>query len=581
MELSEVSNVGQNNSGQFGYGLLSRPIIELVVRNGFMNENSVQGTTTTAATDGRSTGHRPRIFLACLLCFCLAATQLPAESIQVSPQQPDLSVPPSLSIQEGTLQLSLEDAKAIALERNLGLVVERFAQEQAELEILQNKGIYDLFTRADFQKLSDTSPAATGLDGALVQEFELMDLDLGVEQLVNTGGRVRFDWTNREQETNSLFALLNPSYRIDMDLTFIQPLLRNRGKLATQRNLLIAQTNRGISRETFELQITDVILSVEGAYWNLAESIAQLDVAAESLDLAKQLHGQNVIRVEVGTLAPLELVQSEAGVASREVEIIRARAAIGDRSDVLRQLMNLERYGDLWDLPIVPTSDPFEQPATVGLDEAIEIALENRPELRQQQLALQNRQVDVDYFRNQRQARLDFAGTYGLNGVGGDITDPDFPSDGDYLDAMDQILNADFDGWRVALNFAFPIQNRTAKANSAIADVNFDRALAVQKDVELGVVTEVRRVARALEASLEAVESAEVARRLQERNYEAEQKRYDNGMSTSFQVLRIQEDVTQARSQYVDAVSAYRRALALHYQSMGTLIDESGVEIID
>ncbi len=297
--------------------------------------------------------------------------------------------------------------------------------------------------------------------------------------------------------------------------------------------------------------------------------------------MAKQLHEQNMIRVEVGTLAPLELVQSEAGVASREVEIIRARAAIGDRSDVLRQLMNLERLGDLWDLPIVPTSDPFEQPETLELDEAIETALENRPELRQQELALQNRQVDVDYFRNQRKARLDFAGTYGLNGVGGDIVDPEMPSDGDYLDAMDQILNADFDGWRVALNFAFPIQNRTAKANSAIADVNFDRALAVQKDVELGVITEVRRVARALGASLEAVDSAEVSRRLQEKNYEAEQKRYDNGMSTSFQVLQIQEDLTQARSQYVDAVAAYRRALALHYQSIGKLIEESGVEIID
>jgi len=511
----------------------------------------------------------------------LAAARLPAEPILVSPQQPDLSVPPSLSIEEGTLQLSLEDAIAIALERNLSLVVERFAQEEAELAIRQNKGIYDLFSTADFQKLSDTTPAATALDGALVQEFELMRLDLGLEQLVSTGGRVRLDWDNSEQKTNSLFATLNPAYRIDMDLTFIQPLLKNRGKLATERNLLIAQTNRGISRETFELQVTNVILDVEAAYWNLAESIAQLEVAEESLDLAKQLHEQNMIRVEVGTLAPLELVQSEAGVASREVEIIRARAAIGDRSDVLRQLMNLERLGDLWDLPVVPTSDPFEQPETVGLDEAIEIALENRPELRQQELALQNRQVDVDYFRNQRKARLDFAGTYGLNGVGGDITDPEFPSDGDYLDAMDQIKDAAFDGWRVALNFAFPIQNRTAKANSAIADVNFDRALAVQKDVELGVITEVRRVARALGASLEAVESAEVSRRLQEKNYEAEQKRYDNGMSTSFQVLQIQEDLTQARSQYVDTVAAYRRALALHYQSIGKLIEESGVEIVD
>lgn len=545
-----------------------------------MNEYSARTTTTTLGD--RHWGPSMLLgLLACLLCIGLSVGPVGADPILVSPQQPDLSVPPSLTIQDGALALSLEDAKAIALERNLSLVVERFAQEQAELEILQNRGIYDLFTTADFQKLADTTPAATALDGALVQEFELMDVDLGLEQLVSTGGRVRLDWDNSEQKTNSEFATLNPSYRIDMDLTFIQPLLRNRGKLATNRNLLIAQTNRGISRETFELQVTRVLLDVEGAYWNLAESIAQLEVAEESLDLAKQLHEQNMIRVEVGTLAPLELVQSEAGVASREVQIIRARAAIGDRSDVLRQLMNLERHEDLWELPIVPTSDPFEQPETVGLDEAIEIALDNRPELRQQELTLQNRQVDVDYFKGQRQARLDFAGTYGLNGVGGDITDPDFPSDGDYLDAMDQILNADFDGWRIGLNFAFPIQNRTAKANSAIADVNFDRALAVQKDVELGVITEVRRVARALEASLEAVESAEVARRLQERNYEAEQKRYDNGMSTSFQVLRIQEDVTTARSQYVDAVAAYRRALALHYQSIGTLIDESGVEIIE
>jgi outer membrane protein TolC len=545
-----------------------------------MNEYSAR-KVVTMMTHGRGKVRVFLGFLTCLLCLGLAAVETDADPILVSPQQPDLSVPPTLAIQDGVLQLSLEDAVAIALERNLSLVVERFAQEEAELAILQNKGIYDLFTTADFQKLADTSPAASNLDGALVQEFELMDVDLGLEQLVSTGGRVRFDWDNNEQKTNSLFATLNPSYRIDMDLTFIQPLLRNRGKLATNRNLLIAQTNRSISRETFELQVTDVILRVESAYWNLAESIAQLQVAEESLDLAKQLHEQNMIRVEVGTLAPLELVQSEAGVASREVEIIRARAAIGDRSDVLRQLMNLERSGEMWDLPIAPTSDPFEQPETVGLDEAIEIALQNRPEIRQQDLALENRQVDVDYFKNQRKARLDFAGTYGLNGVGGDVTDPDFPSDGDYLDAMDQILNADFDGWRVALNFAFPIQNRTAKANSAIADVNYERAMAVKKDVELGVITEVRRVARALEASLEAVESAEVSRRLQEKNYEAEQKRYDNGMSTSFQVLQIQEDLTTARSQYVDTVAAYRRALALHYQSIGKLIEESGVAIVE
>ncbi|MGB5294841.1 MAG: hypothetical protein WBP34_07815, partial [Thermoanaerobaculia bacterium] len=144
-----------------------------------MNEYSARRTTTSAGV-GRRMAQLALRSTACLLCLGLAAARLPAEPILVSPQQPDLSVPPSLSIEEGTLQLSLEDAIAIALERNLSLVVERFAQEEAELAIRQNKGIYDLFSTADFQKLSDTTPAATALDGALVQEFELMRLDLGL-----------------------------------------------------------------------------------------------------------------------------------------------------------------------------------------------------------------------------------------------------------------------------------------------------------------------------------------------------------------------------------------------------------------
>ncbi len=202
-------------------------------------------------------------------------------------------------------------------------------------------------------------------------------------------------------------------------------------------------------------------------------------------------------------------------------------------------------------------------------------------------LSLSNQELDVRYFRNQQRPRLDLNVTYGLNGVGGDTTNRDFltqeilnTSEGDYGDAIDQILNADFDGWRAALNFAYPIQNRTAEANRAIAEVNYNRGQAEFQDIELAVVTEVRRVARLLEASAEAVESAGVSRRLEEKNYEAEQKRYENGMSTSFQVLRIQEDLTGARSRFVAAVAAYRRALALHYQSIGKLIEVSGVSIV-
>ena len=378
--------------------------------------------------------------------------------------------------------------------------------------------------------MEDTSPTASNLSGAEVQEFSQDNWNFGISQLVNTGGTLRGTWNNRKQETNSLFATLNPSYQIDTDVTFSQPLLRDLGRMATNRNITIARTNFDISQENFERQVIGIILLVEQAYWDLAESQAQLGVAEESLELALQLHEQNKIRVEVGTLAPLELVQSEAGVANREVEIIRAQALVGDRADVLRQLLNLK--GDQeWTAPIDPTTDPFLPALKVDVGDAIATALEERPEVRAKKLSISNQELDTRYFRNQKKPRLDLTATYGLNGLGGDVTDRDFLSgeilgtqDGDYGDAIDQILNADFDGWRVALNFAYPIQNRFAKANVAIADLALERGMFELDDLELAVTTEVRRVIRALDASAEGIVSARVSQRLEERNYEAEKK---------------------------------------------------------
>ncbi len=492
-----------------------------------------------------------------------------------------------LTVEDGMILLSLDEAVAVALQRNLSLAVERFVTEESRLEITESRGIYDLNASADLSAFDETSPSASNLAGADVTETNQQDWNFGVDQLLPSGAVVSADWTNRRGETNSLFATLNPSYRVDLDLGFAQPLLRNRGRDATDRGLRIARTNFDISRESFELQVESVILQVEEAYWNLAEAQAQLAVAEESLELARQLHEQNKIRVEVGTLAPLELVQSEAGVAVRQLEIIQARATVGDRADVLRQLLNVER-GELWELEIVPTTDPETAFLEVDVDGAIETALAERPELRSKELALEIQEVDARFFRNQRLPSLDLALRYGLNGLGGDITARDFPSfdvlftaPGDYGDALDQITEADFEGWSVALNFAYPIQNRAGRARSAIADVALERGQAELAELELQIVTAVRRVARLLEASAEGVQSAEVSRRLEEKNYDAEQKRYENGMSTSFQVLQIQEDLSDARSRYVAAVSAYRRALALHYQSIGRLAEASGVEIAE
>lgn len=516
----------------------------------------------------------------------LSGATSPGQAASVSTEIPAGGGMPDLRIQDGTLRLTLDEARELALSRNLALVVERYRHEESQLRLWQNEGIYDPNLTLDLSTFDETQPSVSFLDGADVQTSEGQTWNLGMSRLFSTGGSGSVAFNNRRSESNSRFANLNPSYRVDFDLTLSQPLLRDRGKDATNRFLRIARTNLDISLENFESQVVATLQAVEDAYWNLVEAQAQLGVADESLALAKQLHEQNRVRVDVGTLAPLELVQSEAGIASREEQIIRARALVGDSEDVLRQLMNLED-ANLWDLPLVLETDAERDEVAIDLEDAIATAMAERPELRSKRLSQGDLSADVDYFRKQQLPRLDFRVTYGVNGLGGDLSETDFftgelirEQPGGYQDAIDQAAEGDFDGWSAALNLVYPVFNRNAKAAYALAETGFERGEMELADLELAVTTEVRRLARFVDTARQALESARVSRRLEEKNLEAEQKRYQNGMSTSFQVLQIQEDLTEARSREVAAITGYRKALVLYYRAIGRLTEESGIEIV-
>lgn len=494
---------------------------------------------------------------------------------------------PGITLSDGVLQLSLEDAIAVALQRNLGLIVERYNEAEAELNLAETFGIYDLGLIAEVSGLSETTPSASNLDGAAVNTFDQQTWNLSLNQLVKTGGTFSLDFNNARTESNSTFSTLNPAFRTDFDLSFNQPLLRNLSQSFTERNIQVARTNREISRETFSQQVTATIQQVGDAYWTLVGADNGLIVAERSLELARQLHQQNKIRVEVGTLAPLELVQSEAGIATRDEEIIRARAAVADAADSLRQLLNLDR-STLWDAEIETTTEAELERLAVTLEAAIGDALERRPEIISQRLGFDTFRLNVDYYRNQQLPQLDFVARYGFNGLGGDLTQRDFitgeilfEAPGDYGDALDQITEGDFDGWRVALNLNYPLQNRAAEAQYAKAEVAYERAQAALRELELQVITEVRRAVRGMETAAQQIDSARVSRHLQQRTLEAEQKRYENGMSTSFRVLEVQRDLIDAANREVAAVTGYRIALAEFLRATGTLQENSGVTITD
>ncbi len=554
-----------------------------------MHDNRNEGLYLSKTTDKRKplAGALAALLLAMVLLPATGVAQTDSPGFTVGTSQVDLTWNASPQVIDGKLELSMWEAIEIALRRNYTLVIERYNLEEAGFRLTENMGIYDFGVTVDLTGFSETNPAASNLDGALLVEQEGHNLNLGISQLNRMGGTFEVDMLNNRSESNSTFSTLNPSFRVDLDLSYRQPLLRDLGKIATARSLIIATNNLGVSREAFEQQVIEVVRIVGQNYWTLIEAIQQLLVAEESLRLAEELHSQNKIRVEVGTMAPLELVQSEAGMATRRDEHIRAQIGVGNAEDDLREALNIPD-GQLWDVEIIPQTPPDITRIEIDIPQAVQSAFANRPEVRRKRLENKNLQVDSEYFRNQRKPRLDLTTKYGWNGLGGDVTERNFftgeilfQAPGAYKDAIEQVFDRDFVGWNWALNLSVPIQNRAGKARNTIAEVAVARGNAELEQLKLQVSTEVRKAARTVITAEALVDSTRVSRRLEEANTAAEQKRYENGMSTSFQVLQIQEDLATARSNAVKAETGYRKALIEFYRAIGTLDDVVGVQLQD
>jgi outer membrane protein TolC len=523
---------------------------------------------------------RSNVLKALGLALLTAAGAARAAQIPVSPTVTAVPEAPPVEVKDGAILLSVNEAVEIALRRNLGLIVERYTRNQAETAIEEALGIYD--------PLLNGEASTTGTGGRRGTSSRTDVLDFGVDQVLPSGGTFSVDWTNTRKSTSQPPSeSFNPFYDSGLNFTFNQPLLRNFGRFSNERDILVAQNTTLQSRSEFERQVVTTTQQVIDAYWNLVGAREQLVVAQESLALAKDLHERNRIQVEVGTLPPLELVQSQAAIATNEENIIRAQSAVGDAEDVLRQLLNFPQ-GPLWQAEIRPTTDPVVERVPVNLDEAIQAALSARPEIRAQELAVAQAEINSRFFRNQTKPSLDLRLSYQSSGVGGDLITRD-PSTGQIVDVnqggfgdtFSQITGLDVTTWSARLLFSYPLFNRTAKAQSASADIALDRARVILDQLRQQTITEVRQAARRVDTAAKSIDAAKVSREFQLKNLEAEKKRYENGMSTSFQITRVQQDVTQARSNEVAAIINYRTALAEYYRVIGRLLSTEGVTIDD
>lgn len=480
------------------------------------------------------------------------------------------------------LRLSLADAVTLALGHNINLEISRLGLAGARQGVLAAAGVFDAFTDVSFTESSSTTPATNVLQGARVSESQRRTLGLSLGALLPTGAQASVGFDTTRAETNSQYYFLNPSYNTGLNLNLSQPLLRGFGTDVNRAAIEVARRNREISSLQFEQIVVNTVQQVEVAYWNLVYQRDNLEVKRQSLALAQDLLEQTKTRVRIGTSAPIDIVQSEATVAAREQDIIAAENQVQEAADVLKLLLGFESPED-WESEIVPTDVLPVVTAPVELEDSIATALERRVELKQRLLEGEIRAINVLTADNATKPQLDLSVGYGWIGVNSVMTvdangQPQVLR-GDFGDALNQLADRDYRQWSAGLSFRLNLGNHTARA--ALAQRRFELATARQNLAaqRQAVILEVRRAVRALQDGAKAIAAAEKARELAERNLDAEQKKFANGMSTNYQVLKIQEDLATAQAAELRARVAYRQAMAGYHVAVGDLLSTVGIQI--
>ncbi len=523
------------------------------------------------------------------VCAAAAVSGLLALSAPSSAQQrPVVSARPGQRTQQELpppaatgIPLSLDQAISLALANNQDMNVSVNAAEASRWVLLQDLGIYDPLLQAQVSRAHTEQPATSALLGAQVNTVDTTDARAQISQLAPTGGVFTLGFTGDKTTTNSSFVFINPSYSSSLTLSLNQPLLRNFGPGPTNWTIRIARDTRDSSYQTFVRSVQTTVNSVEQAYWDLVYAIQNLAVKKESLTIAQDLNRITQIKINVGSLAPIEITQTEVGIATAEQDIITAEGLIGDAQDRLIRVINVDPLR--WSTTaIAPTDQVRAEDVKIDVEEGTKTALIRRPEVLTAAYTVDADHIRYDYWKNQVLPALNLTASYGNPGIGGDSHDPTtgaILSTGNFGDAFQQVIDRKFKNWSVGLNFSFPILNRAARGAYGAARYLWESDKALYTTTEQNVVVDVRAAARAIDTARRQIVAAQKGRELAEKNLDAVKKKYDNGMSTSFEVTQIQRDLSAARTTELQALTVFRKAVAAYHYSIADILDWKGIQV--
>ena len=545
-------------------------------------------------------------------------------------------------LRDGNLHLSLEDAIALALENNLDIAVQRFGPLIADTDILRARAGGFVRGAAGGVSTQSTGASAGGGGGAgsgggvpLVTTSAgggpaIPQLDpsvsgsiswghfsnpqtntvttgtntLVLERAINnfsysqgflTGTSVTLSFNNLGSSSNALRNIFNPSLSSSLSLNFSQSLTQGFGRSINSRQIRIARNNREVSDLAFKQQLIQTVSQIQNLYWDLVSFNEDVRVKQQSVQLAEKLYNDNKRQVEIGTLAPIEIVRAEAEVAARQQDLTISQTRVQQQETILKNALSRSGVASpaLGEAHITPTTR-FTVPKVEPIEpvqDLVGMALQSRPELAQSRIGLTNADINLKATRNSMLPSANFAATLTNNALAGEVnpnfvafpgTTQQFPSSlflGGLGTNLDQLFSRKFPDYSIGVNLSIPLKNRAAQADMASAQLQHRQSEIRLRQAENAVGVEVRNALIALQQARAQMAAATKARVLQEQTLDAEQKKYALGASTIYNVILAQRDLAQARSVEVGAMNNYMKTRVELDRSTGQTLAKNNIRL--
>jgi len=495
----------------------------------------------------------------------------------------------SALFQGTSVAVTLNDVIRLMLANNLNISVDRLPPQITQFLIDTYFRPFDPTIHVSANGQRSTTQSTSQLNGASSLVQLTQSYDVGFGQTLMTGTSYGVDFIMNRNSNNNAFALYNPNWVGQVRYSISQHLLQNWGRLPNDHLIRVAQNTHKISASQFDQQMMDLVTQAQNSYWDYVFSLEDIKVKKQSRDLAQKTLDDSRQEVEIGVLASLDLVRAEAQVATMEDALVVSTYTSLQNEDTLKKIITNKPDPGVMLAKLSPV-EALRRPAAtdvIPIDEAIRIALENRPELKQTQLALQNAAIDVNYTKNQLLPVFDVNAMYAQNGLGG-VQRLKSSLGGNTVvgivpgglgDAFGQLFGFGYNTYSFGFNLQIPLSNKAERADHDRAIGAKQMATSQVDATAQQIALEVRNAMNQVEMNRAHIESSQKAREFAQQTLDAEQQKLELGVSTLFFVLQDQTNLAIAQTNEIQAMVNYTKALVTLDRAMGLTLSHNHIEI--